>query len=286
MFQAVSGRVSVGKEDKDVREVPASGRAKGEQKSNRYTLQTKIAATPTKQTAGTRVNRYRKRPYKNQILRSANQDEITLCLCGLCDSVANPKQAKGEEKSNRDNSTFKNRRNSLAPKEKTFSNRDKNTSSGSPGFRHPSPLTGDRLRNGPGRNRNILEEKNGEEEQAEERGRKNRRGNGKSRPQGSSGGEGRSDGEKGIGGNFRSGGRAEEAVGEDGEKIEEGAGVSAFAEGFGTTQQDGGQARHGGRAAFARSASARQWEKRHPGAGPPEGGRYKGKKARCSKPYS
>src|SRR5580658_6612346 len=78
--------------------------------------------------------------------------------------------------------------------------------------------------------RNILEEENGEEEQAEERGRKNRRGNGKSRPQGSSGGEGRSDGEKGISGNFGSGGRAEEAVGEDGEKIEEGAGVAAFAE--------------------------------------------------------
>src|SRR5580658_7784090 len=57
---------------------------------------------------------------------------------------------KGEEKSNRDNPTFKNRRNPMKPKEKTFSNRDKNTTSASPRFRllplpslapHPSPLT-------------------------------------------------------------------------------------------------------------------------------------------------
>jgi hypothetical protein len=35
--------------------------------------------------------------------------------------------AKGEEKSNRDNPTFKNRRNPMEMKQKTFSNRDKNT---------------------------------------------------------------------------------------------------------------------------------------------------------------
>jgi hypothetical protein len=41
-----------------VREVLASHHPKGEQKSNRYTLQIEITATPTKQTAGTRANRY------------------------------------------------------------------------------------------------------------------------------------------------------------------------------------------------------------------------------------
>src|SRR5580658_876348 len=44
-------------------------------------------------------------------------------------------QAKGEEKSNRDNPVFRNRRNSLATKEKTFSNRNKNTTSASPHLR-------------------------------------------------------------------------------------------------------------------------------------------------------
>jgi hypothetical protein len=44
-------------------------------------------------------------------------------------------RAKGEEKSNRDNPIFKNRRNPFTPKEKTFSNRDKNSTSGLPYFR-------------------------------------------------------------------------------------------------------------------------------------------------------
>ena len=41
-----------------MRRVQTSRRPKGETKSNRYTLQTEIAATPTKQTTGTHVNRY------------------------------------------------------------------------------------------------------------------------------------------------------------------------------------------------------------------------------------
>src|SRR5580658_9348608 len=52
-------------------------------------------------------------------------------------------QAKGEEKSNRNNPTFKNRRNLMNPNEITFSNRDKNTTSASPHFRPwriPKPL--------------------------------------------------------------------------------------------------------------------------------------------------
>ncbi len=44
-------------------------------------------------------------------------------------------RAKGEEKSNRNNPTFKNRRNPLAPKEKPVSNRNKNATSGLPHFR-------------------------------------------------------------------------------------------------------------------------------------------------------
>jgi competence protein ComEC len=44
-------------------------------------------------------------------------------------------RAKGEEKSNRNNPTFKNRRNPFTQKEKTFSNRDKNGISGLPHFR-------------------------------------------------------------------------------------------------------------------------------------------------------
>jgi hypothetical protein len=44
-------------------------------------------------------------------------------------------RAKGEEKSNRNNPTFKNRRNPVTQKEKTFSNRDRNGISGLPHFR-------------------------------------------------------------------------------------------------------------------------------------------------------
>jgi hypothetical protein len=40
----------------------------------------------------------------------------------------------GEEKSNRDNPTFKNRHNSMTTNQKTFSNRNKNALSGSPDF--------------------------------------------------------------------------------------------------------------------------------------------------------
>jgi hypothetical protein len=52
----------------------------------------------------------------------------------------------GEEKSNRNNPVFRNRCNSLATKEKTFSNRNKNTYSASPHFRplpqiHKSQVT-------------------------------------------------------------------------------------------------------------------------------------------------
>jgi hypothetical protein len=49
-------------------------------------------------------------------------------------------QAKGEEKSNRNNPTFKNPRNPLETNQKTFSNRNKNTTSASPRFR-PKPAT-------------------------------------------------------------------------------------------------------------------------------------------------
>jgi hypothetical protein len=51
-------------------------------------------------------------------------------------------RAKGEEKSNRNNPTFKNRRNPFTQKEKTFSNRDKNGISGLPHFRPPSLRVG------------------------------------------------------------------------------------------------------------------------------------------------
>src|SRR5580658_640322 len=51
---------------------------------------------------------------------------------------------KGEEKSNRDNPTFKNRHNPMKPKEKTFSNRDKNTTSASPHFRLKRPAVATR----------------------------------------------------------------------------------------------------------------------------------------------
>ena len=73
------------------------------------------------------------------------------CLCGVREdrhpesaSAEEPrgpfedeKQAKGEEKSNRNNATFKNRRNLMSPNDITFSNRDRNTTSASPHFRPP-----------------------------------------------------------------------------------------------------------------------------------------------------
>jgi hypothetical protein len=48
-------------------------------------------------------------------------------------------QAKGEEKSNRDNPTFKNRRKLMNPNDITFSNRYKNTTFASPHFRPADP---------------------------------------------------------------------------------------------------------------------------------------------------
>jgi hypothetical protein len=45
------------------------------------------------------------------------------------------KQAKGEEKSNRNNPTFRNRRNPMKINYKAFSNRNKNTCFASPHFR-------------------------------------------------------------------------------------------------------------------------------------------------------
>ena len=50
-----------------MRRVQTSRRPKGETKSNRYTLQTEIAATPTKQTVGTRVNRYKNQPFTSSV---------------------------------------------------------------------------------------------------------------------------------------------------------------------------------------------------------------------------
>jgi hypothetical protein len=50
-------------------------------------------------------------------------------------------QAKGEEKSNRNNPTFINRRNPMKIKNKTFSNRNKNSTSGLPHFRPPQTPT-------------------------------------------------------------------------------------------------------------------------------------------------
>jgi hypothetical protein len=61
------------------------------------------------------------------------------------DPFEGEEQAKGEEKSNRDNPTFKNRRNPMNPNDITFSNRDKNTTSGSPHLR-PHIQTGIRNR--------------------------------------------------------------------------------------------------------------------------------------------
>jgi hypothetical protein len=55
------------------------------------------------------------------------------------DPFESEQQAKGEEKSNRNNPTFKNRRNLMNPNDITFSNRNKNTTSASPQFR-PWPL--------------------------------------------------------------------------------------------------------------------------------------------------
>jgi hypothetical protein len=148
MFQALSGRVSVGKEDKDM-----SSRRFG---TNRYSLIIEITATPTKQTPGTRANRY------NLPIHPG----LRVCTCKpcvqRCPSASRAEQreprdpgeeqAKSEEKSNRDNPTFKNRRNLVNPNDITFSNRNKNTLSRSPSFRHPSSLTGDKLGDGPERN--------------------------------------------------------------------------------------------------------------------------------------
>src|SRR5580658_5629263 len=54
------------------------------------------------------------------------------------------RQARGEEKSNRDNPTFKNRCNLMKRKEKAFSNRYKNTTSASPHFcQSPASLRSD-----------------------------------------------------------------------------------------------------------------------------------------------
>jgi hypothetical protein len=57
-------------------------------------------------------------------------------------------KAKSEEKANRDNPIFKNRRNSLLTKGITKPNRDKNSTSGSPDFRrhrYPAPETPDTI---------------------------------------------------------------------------------------------------------------------------------------------
>jgi len=48
---------------------------------------------------------------------------------------------RGEKKANRNNPTFKNLPKTLISKEKSFSNRDKNTSSGSPRFRPNLPIS-------------------------------------------------------------------------------------------------------------------------------------------------
>jgi len=110
MFQAVSGPVSVGKEDEDVRacggdgtchlpypttvsrgrrvmvlvpchsplvypeEVVLRRRVTRHCLSNRYSLQIEIAATPTKQTVGTRANRY------NLPIRPG----LRVCTCKPC----------------------------------------------------------------------------------------------------------------------------------------------------------------------------------------------------------
>jgi hypothetical protein len=64
------------------------------------------------------------------------------------DPFRGEERSKGEEKAlaavaaNRDNPTFKNRRNALTRNEKTFSNRDKNGISGLPHFRPPSLRVG------------------------------------------------------------------------------------------------------------------------------------------------
>jgi hypothetical protein len=52
--------------------------------------------------------------------------------------LASSRRPRGEEKAKRNNLTFKNRRNSFTTQKKTFSNRNKNTTSGSPHFR-PRP---------------------------------------------------------------------------------------------------------------------------------------------------
>jgi len=55
-------------------------RTKGEQKANRYTLQTEIAATPTKQTVGTRVNRYTPRCHPERGAAQPTRDLSSVSL--------------------------------------------------------------------------------------------------------------------------------------------------------------------------------------------------------------
>jgi hypothetical protein len=111
--------------------------------TNRCSLIIEITATPTKQTAGTRANRYNLSLFTGASLPLFAGHESPITSHKLHFLL-------GEEKSNRNNPTFKNRCNLMNPNDITFSNRNKNTLSGSPSFRHPSSLSGDKLRNVPG----------------------------------------------------------------------------------------------------------------------------------------
>jgi hypothetical protein len=53
---------------------------KGEQKTNRYKLQTEIPATPTKQTTGTRVNRYTPRCHPERGAAQPTRDLSSVSL--------------------------------------------------------------------------------------------------------------------------------------------------------------------------------------------------------------
>jgi hypothetical protein len=65
----------------------------------------------------------------------------TLQACFFSPLVTHHCLRGGEEKSNRNNPTFKNRRNPMKIKNKPFSNRNKNSTSGLPHFRPPQTST-------------------------------------------------------------------------------------------------------------------------------------------------
>jgi hypothetical protein len=87
------------------------------------------------------ANRNRPKSLKTSRQRIFNRYTFRRFRAGSQEAIplATQEHAKGEEKSNRDNPTFKNRRNPMNPNDITFSNRDKNTCFASPLFRPADP---------------------------------------------------------------------------------------------------------------------------------------------------